>query len=261
MTESTLQMHSVIEIDRANETDSIIDDTKSQDMDTVYGQSMILQTAFGDNTKIYQPMNKRLTLYFIHLIYIYVLYVIGGGSTISIISIIAYSLELIFNITLIIIAMVRKHKRWTTFNQELNAILGIKTKDPRNIYNLDQISGNYVGLLFVTITINICVSFLANRCYAIYQALDGGADTDILVLVGSNFMQSFSSTLLLIILCCQFYAINDEVVLEMMKFKDEKILKIKDNKIGPVLNEKIYAKTLKSWQNQLLFKNRRMKFF
>ena len=242
-----------------------VDDDKKQQLQlTVYENDMTLQTAFNKDTSIYLPVNKRLTIYWLHLWINYVLFTLFRTQTGLII--IYYISELIFNVTLIIIAFIRMKRgksdnNKSTFNQELNAILGVNKKDERNIYNLDQISGKYVGLLFIGFSINMCLIMIVDRLYFmddpwLYNNNFGWNGW--LIFAGTNIMVYTSMGCMLVVWCLQFYSINDDVVIQMLRYKDEKILKIKNNKIGQTLNETIYEKALKKWQNQLLLKNRSM---
>ena len=62
-----------------------------------------------------------------------------------------------------------------------------------------------------------------------------------------------------VLLVCQFYTFNDDNVIKMMNYKDNKILTIKC-KIGHKLNQKI-IKTLDKWYNSLSLRKRKGLFF
>ena len=226
-------------------------------VDTVYGHAMNLKVAFDDETDLYEPTNWRLSVYYAHLWIIYILFLIGGNPTVSAICIVIYILELIIHIILVIIAFIRKSKNNTSFTTEMNLILGVSTKDSKNIYNLDQVSGHYVGTLFVILGMNMCVAMIVHRLYSIAENKEGGVDLCCLMLWGSNFLILLTLGVMLTFLLMQFYAISDKIVIQMLKFKDERIIKIENNKIGNALNELIYGKTLKKWQKGLEFSQRR----
>ena len=133
--------------------------------------------------------------------------------------------------------------KFFTFNQKLNGLLGV-TKDERNLYNLDQICVNYIGLLFFGLSINISLVMIVYRFYFFDDPDEynvSGEWNAWLVFAGTNIMIYTSMGAMAIILCVQFYTINDDVVIKMCVFKDEKILKIRNNKIGQKLNQALWT--------------------
>ena len=241
---------------------------------TVFGGTMDLKRAFDDDMQVYEPTNWKLMAYWLHLWITYACFwytaeTKGGfddptlkdnNNTPSMVAMIWSIIDIVIHIILIIIAFIRKGKSNNTLNEELNMLLGIKKKDSRNIYNLDAISGHYVGTIFVFMGININALMIMNRIWAFDKNTAGGSDSDYLsglILFGSNTLMLPSLGVMFGLTMVQFYTIKDDVVIEMFKYKDEKILKIQGNNIGKMLNELIYDKTLKSWVESLELKNRK----
>ena len=129
-------------------------------------------------------------------------------------------------------------------------VMVIKMKDPKNIYNLSAISGHYVGSIFFIIWINFNLLMIFNRLWAISIGVRGGKHLNLPVRPATNtaFFTSIGATFAILI--TKFYVINDEAVKNMMQYKNDRILSIKDRTVrtGQKLNALIYEKALKEWQ-------------
>ena len=232
--------------------------------------------AFDENAKLYESINWRLLSYWIHLWIIFILYryVIVGCylgiskcNTASVAAIIIHLIDIIAHIIVLLVAYRKSRKGDNTFshfNDTVNEMLGIKKKDPKNVYNLSAISGHYVGIIFCVIWINVNSLMIVNRAWAMSLNVSGGlswggATNSPIVIPSTNtvFFTSIGSTFA--ILVTKFYVINDEIVKNMLEHKDEKILGIKDGtiRIGQELNKLIYEDALVQWQQSLYPSNRK----
>lgn len=225
---------------------------------TVFETAMSLKEAFDeDELEMYEPTNWRLSLYWVHLWIIYTFFAIDGDNTVSAIAIVVYVIDIILHIIMIIVAFIRKTQNGNnhTFHQQLNIMLGMKKKHERNVYNLDAISGHYVGTIFVFMAINMNLVMIAYRLWSIAE--NRIARKSHFAEFGSNSLLLPTLGVMFALLCVQFYTIKDDVVMQMLEYKDNKILKIEDNHIGKDLNTLIYDKTLKKWQKSLHLANRK----
>lgn len=235
--------------------------------DTLYDDNAMYIKQIFEDAKLYESINWKLLIYWFSLWIILGMHLAVGTNTESIIALIIHFMVIIVHIIFIIIAFYRKGQKnkdadgaiWT-FNECLNELLGMEWRDPENIYNLDQISGHFVGLEFFAVAISMHSAMIMNRIWAIRWNIGGGVlswerSGMILYGIGSMFFVSIGS--LFSIVVAKFYVLDDDIVLKMFDYKDNKILTIKNTTIGQKLNDAIYKKTLQKWQESLYLSNRK----
>eukprot|EP01084_Bolivina_argentea_P110299 196986_1 len=220
-----------------------MDNYQIEKTESVYESAMTLQFEIEpEDSELYEATNWRLTVYWLLGWFLSATWATSGKQSVSIIYIIIYIVILIVHAILILICFVQKDKNNNTFSEQLNLLLGISKKNPKNIYNLDSVSSRHTGAVFFAAYINFTLLLLIHR---ILYPNPGGiesvytSDGAELLLSGFNTMIGSTIGLLLAFLVTQFYTFKDDMVIKMFQFKESQILTIKNNKIGERLNKKI----------------------
>eukprot|EP01084_Bolivina_argentea_P023414 43669_1 len=228
------------------------------DRSTVY---FIMKLKGRADLKLYATKNYRPMIYFVHFIVIvflwwYIGYYNDETTVISIISIIIRSISLIAHI-IVILYILCNPKQDTTFFQELNLKFGIQPTNTKNIYNVDIIFPGiyYIGTICTIFTISPLIELLAAR--AMYYNLYVNEH----IKAGMNSQLPFNIGLILAVAVLKTYTIKDDIVLKMMEYKRDKILTIKNSKIGKDLDKNIMHELRDNWLKTLYFCNRKLEFF